>query len=146
MTGSERFHQLLETIGQLHDKKQADYGRPNDPFANVRASEDFGVPGWVGALVRANDKMRRLQTAANGGTLSNEGVEDSLMDLAVYALIALVLYEEEQEGVGKLDSDFIFPSKEWGEWEAQWDIPTSEVLYSCTCGDPNCPGPGTGVV
>lgn len=93
--GDERFHALLKQIGDLHDKKQSDYGRPTDPFANVRASDDFGVPGWVGALIRGNDKMRRLQKAAQGSTLSNEGVEDSLMDLAVYALIALVLYQEE---------------------------------------------------
>lgn len=92
--GSKRFHELLQEIGELHDRKQSDYGRPTDPFANVRASEDFGVKGWVGALIRANDKMRRLQKAADGGTLANEGVVDSLMDLAVYALIALVLYEE----------------------------------------------------
>lgn len=95
--GDPRFHALLKQIGDLHDKKQADYGRTNDPFANVRASEDFGVAPWVGAMIRANDKMRRLQTAARGSTLANEGVEDSLMDLAVYALIALVLFREGDE-------------------------------------------------
>lgn len=92
--GDPRFHAVLADLGRLHDKKQSDYGRTDDPFANVRASEDFGIAGWVGAMVRANDKMRRLQKAAAGGTLSNEGVEDSLMDLAVYSVIALVLYRE----------------------------------------------------
>ena len=95
---SARFHQLLEAIGALHDKKQQDYGRGDDPFANVRASEEWGIPGWVGAMVRLNDKVRRLQKAASGGTLANEGVKDSLMDIAVYSLIAYVLYEQ-QEGV-----------------------------------------------
>jgi len=92
--GDPRFHALLEEIGKLHDKKQLDYGREHDPFANVRASDDFGVPGWIGALIRANDKMRRLQKAARGGALANESVEDSFMDLAVYALIGLILYRE----------------------------------------------------
>jgi hypothetical protein len=91
---SERFHAILAELGALHDKKQADYGRANDPFANVRASEDFGIEGWVGALVRATDKLRRLQKAAQGGTLANEGVIDSLNDAAVYFIIARVLYEE----------------------------------------------------
>lgn len=91
---SARFHQILEIAGRLHDQKQADYGRTDDPFANVRASEDFGVDGWVGAMVRANDKMRRLQAFIQNGRLENESVIDSLMDLAVYALIARVLYEE----------------------------------------------------
>jgi len=93
--GSERFHALLEEIGDLHDRKQLDYGRPEDPFANVRASEDYGISPWIGALIRENDKMRRLQKAASGGTLANEGVRDSLLDNAVYGIIALALWDEE---------------------------------------------------
>lgn len=100
LRGDPRFHAALGQMGALHDRKQSDYGRPTDPFANVRASEDFGVAPWVGALVRANDKMRRLQKAASGGTLVNEGVEDSLIDLAVYAVIALVLWREETSPSG----------------------------------------------
>ena len=92
---SQKFHDLCDAMKAMHDKKQQDYGRANDPFSNVRASEDFGIPGWAGAMMRANDKMRRIQKAASGGTLSNEGVEDSLMDLAVYSIIALVLYREQ---------------------------------------------------
>jgi hypothetical protein len=93
---SQAFHDLCDDMKAMHDKKQKDYGREGDPFSNVRASEDFGIEGWVGCMVRANDKMRRLQKAAQGTTLSNEGVEDSLMDLAVYAIIGLVLWREEQ--------------------------------------------------
>lgn len=94
---SLRFHQLLDQIGELHDRKQQDYGKPSDPFANVRASEEWGMPGWVGAMVRATDKVRRLQSYARNGELVNEGVEDAFMDLAVYALIALVLWEEGEQ-------------------------------------------------
>jgi hypothetical protein len=94
---SERFHAFLREAGELHDMKQADYGRGDDPFANVRGSEEWGVRGWLGAMVRANDKIRRLQTYARTGSLKNEGVVDSFMDLAVYALIARVLFEQEQE-------------------------------------------------
>lgn len=92
---SARFHELLRQAGELHDLKQADYGRGNDPFANVRATEEWGLPAWLGAMVRANDKIRRLQTFAQKGELANESVIDAFMDLAVYALIARVLYEEE---------------------------------------------------
>ena len=94
---SERFHAVLEEMGSLHDRKQSDYGRDNDPFANVRATEEWGQPGWVGALIRGTDKLRRLQKVARGGTLANEGARDSFLDLAVYAVIGLVLWEEEQE-------------------------------------------------
>ena len=93
---SARFHELLAEAGALHDQKQGDYGRGEDPFSNVRASEEWGIKGWVGAMVRAQDKVRRLQTFAQRGSLVNESVKDSLLDLAVYSLIALVLFEEEQ--------------------------------------------------
>lgn len=93
---SQEFHDLLKEMGQMHDRKQADYGREDDPFANVRASEEFGMPAWVGAMVRANDKMRRLQVAATGKKLRNESAEDSFLDMAVYALIGLILYREEE--------------------------------------------------
>lgn len=97
-TGSERFHELLREAGRLHDLKQLDYGTEGDPFANVRATEEWGQPGWVGAMIRATDKLRRLQKLARGGRLCNESAHDSFMDLAVYALIGLVLYEEGLDG------------------------------------------------
>jgi hypothetical protein len=51
----------------------------------------------VGCMVRANDKMKRLQTFAIKGSLANESVEDSLLDLAVYAIIGLQLFREQSE-------------------------------------------------
>jgi hypothetical protein len=92
---SDRFHAILRELGDLHDRKQLDYGRDDDPFANVRSASDWGVDEWVGAMVRATDKVRRLQTFARRGTLANEGVVDAFDDLAVYAVIARVLYEEQ---------------------------------------------------
>src|SRR5271169_3395293 len=94
MPGDPRFHEVLKQIATLHDVKQADYGKEHDPFSNVRSSEDFGIPGWIGCAVRMNDKMRRLQAFAKKGTLVNEPLEDSFLDLAVYAVIGLILYRE----------------------------------------------------
>lgn len=91
---SQSFHDILAQMGALHDKKQKDYGVIGDPFKNVRNSEDFGVAPWVGCMIRANDKMKRIQSFAQKGELANESLEDSLLDLAVYSVIALVLLEE----------------------------------------------------
>jgi hypothetical protein len=91
---SQRFHEHLATLGELHDKKQADYGKDDDPFANIRSASEFGVPSWTGALIRMNDKMNRLKAFSIRGSLENESAADSLRDIAVYALIALVLLEE----------------------------------------------------
>ncbi|MSX05476.1 MAG: DUF1599 domain-containing protein [Actinobacteria bacterium] len=95
---SQKFHDLLKEMALMHDGKQKDYGSAENPFANIVSSQDFGMPAWVGAMVRANDKMRRIQAAARGQNLVNESVEDSLIDLAVYTAIALVLYREENHG------------------------------------------------
>ena len=91
---SQRFYDILDEWKALHDKKQADYGRPEVPFANVQASAEWGIAPWVGAMIRLHDKVRRLQRAAQGGTLANEGVIDSFNDIGVYAAIARILYEE----------------------------------------------------
>lgn len=93
---SQDFLDVLEEARELHLKKQRDYGKPTDPFANVRGAEEWGIPGWVGAMVRAMDKMRRLQSYTRTGSLENEGVEDSLLDLLVYAGIGLVLFREQE--------------------------------------------------
>ena len=94
--GSKRFYNELIEAGLLHAQKQRDYGKPNDPFANVRSSEEWGIPGWVGAMVRLNDKVKRLQSLARTGGLANESAIDSFRDICVYALIALVLYGEQE--------------------------------------------------
>jgi hypothetical protein len=92
---SARFHEILEHLGALHDQKQADYGRDDDPFHNVRATQEWGIPAWGGSMIGATDKVRRVQTMARRGELANESVLDAFDDLAVYAIIARVLYEQE---------------------------------------------------
>lgn len=98
---SEKFHQLLAKLGELHDKKQSDYGRKEDPFANVRASEEWGcpncgkpIPAWIGAMIRLSDKIGRLKSVSFGNKLSNESAQDSFEDTGVYALIAEILFAE----------------------------------------------------
>lgn len=92
---------LMDEILALSDKKQEDYGSEADPFANVRRSEELGIPAWKGAIVRFGDKWQRIQQFARRGTLANESFEDSLKDAAVYALIALKLYREATYGEGE---------------------------------------------
>lgn len=94
---SRRFAEIMVENVKLHLQKGQDYGTDADPFANVRASEGFGVPAWVGCMIRANDKMKRLQAMATRGSLANESVIDSFKDLSVYAVIGQVLFEQDQD-------------------------------------------------
>lgn len=93
---SQRFHEILTELGALHDEKSKGYGTDEDPFANVRGSEEWGVEAWIGGMIRGTDKIRRLQTFARKGELPFEAVEDAFRDLAVYCVISLVLFEQEQ--------------------------------------------------
>lgn len=92
--GDPKFLAILDEIRDMHERKGADYGTDRDGYANVRSSEEFGIPAWEGAILRANDKMSRLKTFCVKRTLKNEGVEDTLLDLATYAVIALRLFRE----------------------------------------------------
>jgi len=94
---SQRLHEILTELGELHDRKQADYGLNRDPFYNLRAAADFGVPPWIGVMIRLQDKVKRVQAYALKGILYNEGVHDSFKDIAVYAILAMILHEEELE-------------------------------------------------
>jgi len=91
---SQEYLKLLDEMKELHCRKSADYGSDADPFANVRASTDIGVAPDMGAWLRAKDKVARIDAYYRNGTLKNEGVEDSLMDLAAYCLICLCLRRE----------------------------------------------------
>ena len=101
MKGDLRFRELLDRMWSLHCRKACDYGAGEDNFANLRASEAFGIPAWLGTAVRMNDKMKRIQSYVKNGFLANEGVEDSLLDLSSYALLALILFQEQKTGEPK---------------------------------------------
>lgn len=93
------FESIIEDMLALHRLKRQDYGSDQDPYANIRAGSRFiGVPDVVGCLMRMNDKMFRLSAWCKGSTMVNESVEDSLIDLAVYAIIALDLIREKEHG------------------------------------------------
>lgn len=92
---SSRFMELLAEMESLHRSKSADYGSEADPLANIRQGADFvDIEPWRGCMVRIADKVQRLRTYCKTGTLVHEGVKDTLLDLAAYSLLAIVLYEE----------------------------------------------------
>lgn len=95
--GDPRFYQILKEMAELHARKSQDYGLEEDPLTNVRNAEEFGIPAWVGVMLRANDKMRRIKSMAHKGKLVNESLEDSLLDLANYSILALILYREAKQ-------------------------------------------------
>lgn len=101
MAGHQRFYELLWECAKLHEAKNKDYADSvADPLANFRQSEAFNVPAFEGVLVRLSDKWMRLTNIwrkhkrGEEAAVSAETIIDTLKDLANYALIAAVLYEE----------------------------------------------------
>lgn len=94
---SQAYFDLLDRMKALHSSKSRDYGSEHDPLANIRNGALFvGIEPWKGAMVRLSDKVTRLATFNRTGTLTHEGVEDTLLDLASYALLALLLHREDR--------------------------------------------------
>ena len=85
--------EIFEELIELHKAKDADYGG-DVPLSNFRRCEQFGIPAWKGCLVRMSDKWSRLLSlvAKDGkSSVTDENIEDTLKDLAVYSVIVLAL-------------------------------------------------------
>ena len=96
---SRAFLNLLDEMRRLHESKSADYGSQTDPLANIRQGAEFvNIEHWRGCMVRIAYKVQRLRTYCQTGRLVHEGVRDTLLDLSAYSLLAIVLFDEGQNG------------------------------------------------
>lgn len=89
----EKFLDLQRRDFDIARQKNHDYAGTKDALDNFR---EFG---FLGVIVRMNDKMKRLIHFVNEGNLevSNESISDTLSDLRVYAIIAEIIYEQEKK-------------------------------------------------
>lgn len=93
--GSLAFMEVIEELRQLHLSKTQDYGADSDALKNIRDGADVvGIEPWRACLIRMADKMTRLRSYCHNGRVEFDGVEDTLLDMAAYSAIALVLYRE----------------------------------------------------
>jgi len=92
----ERFHEIVKEMVDLHDRKNHDYAG-DDYLSNfLMCEKHMGIPGWKGCIIRLSDKMARIMNVARDDETSvgDETIIDTLMDLAVYAIITRILYED----------------------------------------------------
>ena len=95
--GDPTYLSLLDEMKDLHIRKNAGYsGDSPDRWANFRLSESLGVSPVLGVLVRMSDKWIRITNLIKNKDfdLVGEAIEDTLMDLAAYCLIAVCLLRE----------------------------------------------------
>lgn len=91
-----KFDALIAEIQKLHDSKNSDYADDRDPLSNLRRAQALGVEPWRGVLVRLTDKWSRIEQLASGKIAKHESLRDSLVDNAVYSLLAILLLDEAQ--------------------------------------------------
>lgn len=95
--GHPRFYKLLKQMEDLHDRKNSNYAQDSNPLSNFMECEEFGVPAHIGTMVRMSDKWSRLVQLMGGKQDAvGESVKDTLMDLAVYCLLEIILVERHE--------------------------------------------------
>lgn len=87
----EIFRAMTEKAADTYERKNADYG---DSFAKTRAL----VPNAI--LVRLHDKLNRVTSLMLKGDqkVSDESIEDTLLDMANYCLMELTERAYEKQG------------------------------------------------
>lgn len=80
----DRFREIANDLGELYEKKNAAYGNS--------FGETYQKLGIISAVTRISDKYNRLCNLATNPNIDNlgESLEDTLKDLASYAIMTLI--------------------------------------------------------
>lgn len=99
-----KFKEILDKMLEIHEAKNHDYaGDGGDPYKNFRECEDIYVegnpiPAWTGILVRIGDKWSRIKNLTKfEPAVKGESIKDTLLDMANYSVLALIVLEELEE-------------------------------------------------
>lgn len=80
-----KFEQITTDMFELYKRKNADYGNS--------VAKTFDEWGLVSFLVRMEDKLNRVTTLTKKqgeARIADEKIEDTLLDLANYSIMALI--------------------------------------------------------
>ncbi len=108
--GHPMFHQILDEMRALHEKKNADYagGGQEGPLGNFKRvghikgmypkfdwTSPFGVA--MAYYLKQFDAVMHMYEQKKGSQVG-EGIAERLMDMAVYASLMIILLEETETG------------------------------------------------
>ena len=84
MDNVQKFREIANSLGDLYTKKNSAYGNS--------FGETYKKLGIISAVTRISDKYNRLCNLATKPTIDNlgESLEDTLKDLAAYAIMTLI--------------------------------------------------------
>jgi len=99
---NDPFDRALIPIVEVSHRKRADYATDGSPFDNFRITAEwagFEAP-WLSAAFNVQQKMARIQALRANGRASdpvNEAMEDTILDLATYGILALAMFMQDKE-------------------------------------------------
>lgn len=111
--------------------KNTDYtGGSDDPFANFRISEAFGVHPVIGILMRLSDKMQRIKAfVANGKmAVAAESADDACDDIINYAVLIKGMFHEAAEN----------PLLAYESVNLTWTGHSPQISTESTCSECGC--------
>lgn len=87
---NSRFGKILSEMFDTYKKKNADYGNS--------FSETIQEFGYIPAVARINDKLKRVKNMVNGNNMhiTDESLRDNLMDIAVYSVLTVVELDKQK--------------------------------------------------
>jgi Nucleotide modification associated domain 1 len=89
---NEKFRLLQEKMFEVQDAKGRDYGEETDGMRNLRRR------GVHGVVARMGDKMSRIEILTQPNrtaAVKDETLDDTLIDLANYCLLLIILKDED---------------------------------------------------
>ena len=91
------FQEITRNMYELFKKKQADYGPTTIGMGKDKIETDADVEkSMIGLSVRMNDKIQRLlNLVLDRRDPQNESIDDNLIDIANYAVMALLVRGKE---------------------------------------------------
>ena len=90
MNKYDRHMEICKKLNEIYIKKNHDYG---DAF-----SESYGKYGAVMPIIRLEDKLNRFRNLVMNGNaeVNTESMEDTLLDLANYAIMTVIEIESRE--------------------------------------------------
>ena len=93
---SQLLRELQENQYRLFCSKQEDYGSGNISLGGDMSNKKDRNFAMLGLAIRMNDKMQRLlNLIKDGKEPNNESLEDTLIDIANYAVMAQTVINKE---------------------------------------------------
>ena len=87
MNNIKHHEEICKKLTYIYDRKNQDYG---DSFS--KQYEEYGL---ISSAIRLDDKMQRFKNLINNNAqVKDESIEDTLLDLANYAIMTVMELEK----------------------------------------------------